>query len=184
MHKPFAFGLALILAAVVSSSALAEGLDPKVQAKVDALIKDIQVWSSDSAIVEGVRQANANPSAEAKAMTQEKWKALTLMDPYVRGLAKNAAAQSLRTRKTDVISEAFVSAADGTKVAFLGKTTGWSHKGKAKHDDPMSGKTWQGAIEVDESTGVQQVQVGVPVRDGDKVVGSLVVGINLTKLKD
>jgi hypothetical protein len=69
-------------------------------------------------------------------------------------------------------------------VGFLGKTTSWSHKGKAKHDVPMTGKTWQGPIELDESSGTQQVQVSMPVLDGDKPIGSLVVGISLAKLKE
>jgi hypothetical protein len=80
------------------------------------------------------------------------------------------------------VSEAFVSGADGGKVAFLGKTSNWSHKGKPKHDQPMSGKTWQGQVEVDESSGLQQVQVAVPVLDGGKPIGSLVVGLSVGKL--
>jgi hypothetical protein len=81
-----------------------------------------------------------------------------------------------------VVSEAFLSGADGFKVAFLSKPTNWSHKGKPKHDVPMTGKTWQGPVEVDESTGTQQVQVAVPVKDGGKVIGSLVVGLSVDKL--
>jgi len=46
----------------------------------------------------------------------------------------------------------------------------------------MTGKTWQGQPEVDESTGLQQVQVAVPILDGGKPIGSLVVGLSLTKL--
>jgi hypothetical protein len=69
------------------------------------------------------------------------------------------------------------------KVAFLSKTTSWSHKGKAKHDVPMAGKTWQGTIEVDKSTGQQQIQIAVPVLDGGKPIGSLVVGLAVAKLR-
>ena len=46
----------------------------------------------------------------------------------------------------------------------------------------MAGKTWQGAVEVDESTGTQQIQVAVPVMDGGKAIGSLVVGFAVSKL--
>jgi hypothetical protein len=46
----------------------------------------------------------------------------------------------------------------------------------------MKGETWYGEVEVDESTGVQQVQISVPVLDGDKAIGSLVVGLNVSKL--
>ena len=46
----------------------------------------------------------------------------------------------------------------------------------------MAGKTWQGPIEVDESTGLQQIQVAVPVLDSGKPIGSLVIGLSLAKL--
>jgi hypothetical protein len=88
----------------------------------------------------------------------------------------------LKSKKTDAVSEAFLSGSDGNKVAFLAKTSSCCHKGKAKHDDPMAGKTWQGPVEVDESTGLQQVQVAVPVLEGDKPIGSLVVGLSIAKL--
>ena len=39
------------------------------------------------------------------------------------------------------------------KAAFFGKTSSWIHKGKPKHDLPMSGKTWTGAPELDQSSG-------------------------------
>ena len=80
----------------------------------------------------------------------------------MQALVRNPAGQLLKARKTDFISEAFVSDAAGLKVAFLAKTTHWSHRGKPKHEVPMSGKSWQGPVEVDESSGRQQVQIAVP----------------------
>jgi hypothetical protein len=75
-----------------------------------------------------------------------------------------------------------VSGADGSKVAFLTKPSSWSHAGKPKHDKPMTGKTWQGDVEVDASTGARQIQVSVPVLDGGKPIGSIVVGFSIAKL--
>ena len=157
-------------------------LDAAAQAKVDAKIKEIQGWASADAVVGAVKNANAAKSPEVAAMTQDKWKALTVLDPFVRSLAKNPAAEFLKTKKGDAVAEAFVSAADGSKVAFLSKPSSWSHKGKPKHDTPMSGKNWQGAVEIDESTGLQQVQVAVPVMDGGSAIGSLVVGLSIGAL--
>jgi hypothetical protein len=116
-------------------------------------------------------------------MTQDKWTALQPFDPFVLSFSGSAVGQFLKTKKNQVISEAFVSAADGTKVGFLQKTTSWTHKGKPKHDVPMTGKTWQGEIETDASTGLQQVQVAVTVMEGGKPIGSLVVGLQLARLK-
>jgi hypothetical protein len=90
--------------------------------------------------------------------------------------------QFLKSKKSDVVTEAFVSDAAGLKVGFIAKTTNWSHHDKPKHEVPMQGKTWQGPVEVDESSGQQQIQISVPVLDGGKPIGSLVVGLSLTRL--
>ena len=161
----------------------AEELDADTQAKVTAKIKQIQTWAADATIVKAVKAQNETLPTDLAGLNQDKWKALGILDPIVRGLTKNDAAAAIKSKKTDSVSEAFLSAADGTKVGFLSKPTNWSHKGKPKHDVPMTGKTWQGAVEVDDSTGVRQIQVAVPVLEGDKTIGSLVVGLDLGKLK-
>lgn len=172
------------IAAALSLCALASAanLDPAVQTKIEARVKTVQTWASDATLVNAVKAQNNALPAEFADMNQDKWKAASVLDPVVRGLTKNPVAEFLKKQKDDAVSEAFVSDANGMKVGFLGKTTSWSHKGKPKHDVPMSGKTWQGPVEVDESTGLQQVQISVPILDGDKPVGSLVVGLAISKL--
>jgi hypothetical protein len=172
----------LILAACAGAALAAESLDPAVQAKVDARIKDIQSWAAEPAVLSAVKAHNGALPPEQAAMTQDKWKALSVLDPFVRGFAKNEAAAFLKNKQTPVVGEAFLSGADGLKVAFLAKTSNWSHQGKPKHDVPMSGKTWQGPMETDESTGFRQLQVSVPVLDDGKPIGSLVVGLVVSKL--
>ncbi|HLP09653.1 MAG TPA: hypothetical protein VK178_15930 [Opitutaceae bacterium] len=172
------------LVAVLFSTLACAQVDPALQTKIDHEIDAAKTLAADPAIVAAVQAHNAAPSADAAAMTQEKWKSLTLLDPFVRSFSKNPAGEVLKAQKSAFISEAFLSGADGTKVAFLAKPSNWSHRGKAKHDVPMSGKVWQGEIEVDESTGLQQVQVAVPVLDGATPIGSLVVGLSVTKLRN
>ncbi len=139
--------------------------------------------STDAKLVAAVKEHNATPPAESKAMTQEKWKALPVLDPFVRGLSKNALAEYLKSKGEESWAEVFVSGADGTKVALFGKTTSWSHKGKEKHDVRMQGKTWVGQPEVDASSGVEQIQIGLPVMDGSRAIGSIVIGFAVSKLK-
>jgi len=171
------------LAAVVWSTSLSAAADPAVQAKIDAEMPKIKALAAEPAILAAVKAPNAGLTAAEQAMTQEKWKSLTLLDPFVRAYSKNPAGEVLKAKKTEAVSEAFASGADGVKVAFLSKPTNWSHKGKPKHDVPMTGQSWQGEVEVDESTGLQQIQVSVPVLDGSTPIGSLVVGLSISKLK-
>lgn len=177
---PFFLTVTIFLAAPLA--AFAQAVSAAAQPKVDAQIKEIAVWAADATLVAAVRAHNASLPSEQAALDQDKWRALTVLDPLVRSFTKNPVGQFLKARKTDLISEAFVSDAAGFKVGFLAKTTNWCHAGKPKHDAPMTGKTWQGSVEVDESTGQQQVQISVPVLDGGKPIGSLVVGLNLASL--
>jgi hypothetical protein len=171
------------LLGVAASAFAAPALDPALQAKVDEQVKYVQGWASDPAVVAAVKAINAGAPAANQAMTQEKWAALQPFDPFVLSFSGSPVGQFLKTKKNQVISEAFVSAADGTKVGFLQKTSSWNHKGKPKHDQPMAGKTWQGEIETDASTGLQQVQIAVAVMDGGKPIGSVVVGLQVARLK-
>lgn len=159
----------------------AQDLSAAQKALVDKNIENVKKWAADPEIVKAVKDANA--AGSPKDMTQDKWSKAPVLDPTVRNYTKNKAAETLKKLKADYVSEMFVNAADGFKVAFLAKTSNWSHKGKPKHDDPMGGKVWIGKIEVDESTGTQQVQVAVPVFEGEKAIGSLTVGFALAKLK-
>lgn len=160
----------------------AENLTPKQQANVAARTKEIQTWAAAPAVVSAVKAQNVSLPADYASMNQDKWKGLTVLDPLVRNLTRTPAAELLKSKKSEAVSEAFLSDANGNKVAFLAKTTSWSHKGMPKHDEPMAGKTWTGRPEMDASTGVMQVQIAVPVLDGDKPIGSLVVGLRLSKL--
>lgn len=174
---------AVALALFAATAAVGQALPAEIKTKVEDKAKILKSWSSDPVIVEAVKAYNANRPAEAKAMNAEKWKTLSVLDPFVRSHTKNSLGAYLKTKKDEQISECFVSGDDGTKVAFLSKSTNWSHKGREKHDVPMSGRVWYGPVEVDESTGVQQVQVGLPVYDGGKPIGSIVVGLSVSKLR-
>ena len=175
--------LALFSAVVLAGLARAEALAPEKQALVDAKLAEIQALAADPAVVKAVAAQNSALPASFKEMTQEKWKTLTVLDPFVRGLTKNEAAVALKTRKAAWVSEAFVNDAKGLKVGFLSKPTNWSHATSSKHTQPMAGKVWQGAVELDESTGLQQIQISVPVLSDGAPAGSLVIGISIAKLE-
>lgn len=179
MKLQFALALAV---ALLGRAAVAQSITPAIQSKIDGKLKEVVTWAATPAVVAAVRAHNTALPAEQAALTQDKWRTLTVLDPLVRGFTKNAAGQFLKSKKDDVVVEAFLSGAGGCKVAFIAKTSAWCHKGKEKHDVPMAGKSWQGPIELDDSTGQQQLQISVPVLDGGKPIGSLVVGLSMSGL--
>jgi hypothetical protein len=176
--------LPLLLAVFVATGLLqASEIDSATQAKLQTKLAEIKTWAADPVLVTAVATQNAGLPADLAALTQEKWKALTVLDPLVRSFSKNPAGLFLKSKKADWVAEAFVCDAHGTKVAFLSKPSGWSHAGKPKHDQPMAGHDWQGAVELDDSTGLQQVQLSVPVLKDGAPIGSLIVGVALSKLE-
>lgn len=160
----------------------AQTLTAEQSRKLDELIKQAADLAKSPELVAAVRDHNAHVADSVKDMDQDKWSKLTIMDPIVKELRSNAAAKILQSKKADVVSEAFVSGADGTKVGFLSKPSNWSHKGKPKHDEPMAGKIWIGKPEKDASTGLSQVQFGLPILEAGKPIGSLVIGVAVNKI--
>jgi hypothetical protein len=175
--------LTLTCFSMFSGFVFSQALPPDVKAKVEAKASELKSLSTDSEIVGAVKSYNASPPPESKAMTNEKWNDLTVLDPFVRSFSKNPLGEHLKSLKDESIAEIFVSGADGGKVAFLAKTTSWNHRGKPKHDVPMTGKVWIGPVAVDESTGQQEVQIGLPVLDSGKPIGSIVVGLKIASLR-
>lgn len=183
MQKQVAAVLALLAVLGLGAPMASAQVDAATQAAIDAQRRVLEEWASNPIVVNAVKAKNASTPAADKAMTQERWEALKNYDEYVLSFVVNPVGRFLKASATPAVSEAFVSAADGTKVGFRRKPSNWSHKGKPKHDDPMRGRVWQGEVETDDSTGLQQIQVAVPVLDGGTPIGSLVAGLQLARLK-
>ena len=176
--------------AVVGSVALAAGqgfqMTPAVQAELDRQKTVIAGWAASPAIVNAV--AEQNRKGPIAGLDNAKWKITRRSDAVVTGFQNNAAGQFLKSKVEETkgaVSEAFLSAAQGEKVAFVEKTTSYIHKGAPKFDVPFStGRSWQGQAEFDESSQTYAIQISVPVLGDGKPIGVLVVGVNLSHLQN
>lgn len=160
-------------------------ITPGVQTELDKQKQVVAGWAADPVIANAVKEQNVKgPMA---GMDNPKWKTTRRSDPMVKAFQSNPAGQYLKAKldaSGGAFSEAFLNGGKGEKVAFAEKTTSYIHVGQAKHDVPFStGKFWQGKPEFDESSQTYAVQISVPVMDGGKPIGSLVVGVNLTYLE-
>lgn len=173
--------LPILLLTLSVTQLLAEELSPDIKVLLDKAVTSVQPLSTDPTIVAAVKKYNEAPPS---TMTNDAWKKLNLLSPEVKALVKSEIGLYLKGKKTAIITEIFLNGADGGKVAFLSKTSSWNHKGKAKHDEPMAGKMWTGPIEVDESSGAQQIQIALPVLDGSTPIGSLVIGFGIAQMKE
>ncbi|ATC65313.1 hypothetical protein CMV30_15925 [Nibricoccus aquaticus] len=176
----------LVLAAVFVLCGLVSSFAAEPNLRLEAKLKDwtqlAQTWASSPEVLTAVRAQNKGLSPLLQGLSREKWAALEGSSDVLRTLRANDAAKFMRREKSIFISEAFVNDAAGNKVAMLEKTTNWNHHGAAKHDEPMAGKIYCGAIVYDESSAAKVVQIAVPVLDDGVPIGSLVLGINVYEL--
>jgi hypothetical protein len=160
-------------------------MTPAIQAELDRQKGVVAVWAANPVILNAVVEQNRR--GPVPGMDNAKWKMIRRSDPVVTAFQNNAAGQFLKAKLTEshgAVSEAFLNAALGEKVAFAEKTTSYIHRGAAKFDAPFtSGKAWQGPAEFDESTQTYAIQISVPVLAEGKPVGVLVVGVNLSYLE-
>ena len=169
----------------VVGAAIDFDMTPAVQSELDQQKAAIARWAADPTVVAAVRAQNRKgPMA---GVDNARWKSMRRSDPDVRQFQTNDAGQFLRNRQRETggaITEVFLNAAKGEKVAFAEKTTSYIHAGSAKHDVPLrTGKPWQGEPEFDESTQTYAVQVSVPVLDNGRAIGSLGAGVNVSHLR-
>ncbi len=154
-----------------------------VKAGIAKYSPELVKFASNATIVSEVNKANISQPAELSSITNETWKNMSILSPEAKLITKGELSQFLVKNKPAFVSEIFVSAKNGTKVGFITKPTSWSHLGSSKHDKPMQGKDWTGEVELDESTGITQIQVAFPVLDENrKPIGSIVFGLDVSKI--
>ena len=160
-------------------------MTPATQAEIDKHKTVIAGWAADPVVVSAVKDQNGK--GPIAGMDNPKWKTTRRTDPIVKGFQDNSAGKLLKAKleaSGGLYSEAFLSAAQGEKVAFVEKTTSYIHVGQPKFDVPFAtGKSWQGKPEFDESAQTYQLQISAPVLADGKPIGALVVGVSLAQLE-
>jgi len=184
----FLTGLVLVGALglfAIEAAAASFEITPAIQAELEKQKAVVAKWAASPAIVSAV--AEQNRKGPIAGMDNAKWKVTRRTDPMVTGFQSNAAGQFLKARLAEsqgAVSEAFLNAAQGEKVAFYEKTTSYIHRGSSKFDVPFNtGKSWQGKPEFDESSQTYAIQISVPILAEGKAIGALVVGVNLSYLE-
>lgn len=175
---------AFILAACVGS-AWASDITPKMQPKIDAYKKQAAVWAADPLIIKATREANAK--GPIPMMGNAKWRELKEDDPIVKGFVDNPAGK-LMTKWLNAdakgINKIVLSGDKSHRVAFTSMPAVYIGKGKPNFDTSMNDdKVWQqDESKPDPSTKIDSVQISAPVKDGDKVIGVLLVALTADSL--
>lgn len=178
----------LLLAAMFAGAtvaATADDITPKMQSKIETYKKQAATWAADPAIVKAVKDANAK--GPLPGMANAKWRELKETDPTVQEFVTSPTGQLLtKWMNADAkgINKIVLSGDKSQRVAFTSMPAIYLGKGKPNFDEAMGGKLWQQPeTKPDPSTNIDTVQIAAPVKDGEQVIGVLLVSLTAANLK-
>jgi len=187
MKKGFVF---IIIAMFLFAGAGMAGAAEKAPQKVVALASGaLTKLSTDPVIVKAVREENARGKTLAQIREKDKeWMKTPGIDGYMKALMESDCGKHLRSiqQSAPYYAEIFVMDNQGANVAMTDKTSDYWQGDEDKFKESYKGGA--GAVHIsdvafDDSTQAYLVQVSVPVRDGDKVIGVITIGIDVDKVE-
>lgn len=183
VHAVQIFGAAIL--AGWFGAVAAGDITPKMQIKIDTYKKQAATWAANPAIVKAVKEANAQ--GPIPAMGNAKWRELKDTDPIVTGFTTNPTGQMLTKwmgADPKGINKIVLSGNKSQRVAYTAMPAIYIGKGKPNFDEAFDGKLWhQGESKPDPSTEIDTVQIAAPVKEGDEVIGVLLVSLTAANLK-
>jgi len=152
---------------------------------VKALASKLEVHGNNATLVSAVKAQNASGLTLAAIQDKDnKWKATSGLDAFMKSLLNNAAAKELASieKSQPYFVELFLMDNQGANVAMTNKTGDYWQGDEAKWKVPFTGVTHISDVKFDESAQAYLVQISVPVKSADKVIGALTIGINVDEL--
>jgi hypothetical protein len=174
---------------VMTIPALVLGGEKAPQKVVDLGHAELVKMGTDPIIVEAVKAENAKgKTLDQIKEVDKKWMATPGIADYMKALMDSKCGQHLKDiqKSKPYYAEIFVMDNQGANVAMSDKTSDYWQGDEAKFKESYKGGA--GAIHIsdvkfDDSTQAYLAQVSVPVKDGDKVIGAITIGIDVEKLK-
>lgn len=159
------------------------------QKVIDLANNEIIKYSTDAVIIKAVKEENAkNKTLDQIKKTDKKWQDTPGIDAFMKSLISSECGKYLVgiQKEKSYISEIFVMDNKGANVAMSDKTSDYWQGDEAKFIESYKdgvGAVHIGDVEFDESTQTYSVQVSVPVKDGDKVIGAITFGIDVDSIE-
>ena len=167
----------------IGGAAFSGEITPKMQQKIDVYKKKAAEWAAHAKIIEAVKECNA----KGPMMANAKWRELKDTDPIVQGLIVSPTGQLLTqwmNADANGINKIVLSGDKSHRVAFTSMPAIYIGKTKPNFDEAFSGKVWQqDESKPDPSTSIDTVQIASPVKEGNKIIGVLLVSLTAANLK-
>lgn len=163
-----------------------EKAPPKVVALANSELVKIGM---DPVIIDAVKAQNAkNMTLDQIKEMDAKWQAHAGIADYMKAMMETECAKVLfKIQKTQpYYGEIFVMDNQGANVAMTDKTSDYWQGDEAKFQKSFAGgkgDVFIDEVKFDDSSQAYLVQVSVPVKDGDMVIGAITFGIDVDSLE-
>lgn len=181
-----------ILLAIVSIALIFSGMvvaaEKAPQKVIDLARKEFVKLGSDPVIVKAVKAENAkNKTLDQIKEIDKKWLGTPGIADYMKALMESPCGKHLRKiqESKSYIAEIFVMDNKGANVAMTDKTSDFWQGDEAKFTKSFNngkGDIHISDVEFDDSSQAYLVQVSIPVKDGNKVIGALTIGVDVDKI--
>ena len=186
MKKALTLLLVGLFLVIGSNIAFAEKAPQKV---IDLANGELSKVGTDPVIVNAVKAENAKGKTLDQIKDKDKkWKATAGIADYMKALMDSECGKHIAGIQTSgqYYAEIFVMDNQGANVAMTDKTSDYWQGDEAKFKKSFnggSGAVFVDEVEFDDSTQAYLVQVSVPVKDGDTVIGAITFGIDVEKVE-
>jgi hypothetical protein len=166
----FAIAATFVTAAAFTAPAWADPISPAVQKTVDDYRTKLVQWAANPAVVAAAKASNA--SGGIAGMTPAKWTELADADPAVKAVQTSAAGKFVDSLDSKTINKVVVRDKAGNLVAANTKVVLYNVSHRPVFKTAITGTPWQqDAVQKDVTTQVKSVQIAVPVKDGNEIIG-------------
>lgn len=180
-------GLVLIIIVMFLTVGLTriDAAEKAPQAIIALAHSELVKFGTDPIIVKAVRAENARgKTLEYIKQMDDQWKATPGIADFMRALMESECGKHLHDIQNSVpyYAEIFVMDNQGANVAMTDKTSDYWQGDEAKFIESYLegvGGIHISDVEFDESTQTYLVQISVPVKDGDLVIGAMTIGIDV-----
>ncbi|WP_022669288.1 PDC sensor domain-containing protein [Desulfospira joergensenii] len=152
---------------------------------VDLANTELAKYGTSPEIVKAVKAENAKgKTLDDIKKTDEKWKAFSGIADYMKALMDSECGKFLIgvLESKPFFAEIFVMDNQGANVAMTDKTSDYWQGDEAKFKKSFNGgkgDIFVDEVEFDDSAQAYLVQVSVPVKDADQVIGAITFGIDV-----
>ena len=179
---------ALILTSLMMSG-MVTAAEKAPQEIIDFTNNELTKISSQAGVVKAIKEQNAQKvSLDKIKQIDTKWKATAGIDKRMKSIMENSCAKELLAfiDKFSFITEAFVMDNQGANVCMSDKTSDYWQGDEAKFQKTFTGgagSIFIDDVKFDKSSQTYVVQASLPIKEGNKAIGSITFSIDVDKFK-